>query len=197
MFYDYYDSIHENAYEFPQFQFAPSIRYTDFEHGDDFTFEYFNRRDLTIPSSGLDRRLLSTRSGKNYDNYDVGNYLDLVIAAMTDLTWDWGLNLVLGVHYDTIDIESTSRSDLLLFATGDETPVYSEETVGGLSYQAEDWSFNVTVNNLTDERYFRANFPDLFGVIYVFPYILQTVNVANYNTFTKLKFFFICCLFFK
>ncbi|WP_338517190.1 TonB-dependent siderophore receptor [Alteromonas gracilis] len=163
-FYDAYENINENAYGFSQFhdswviedkvifateieqdsllaqfQFSPSIRYTDFEHGDDFTFEYFNRRDLTMPSSALDRRLLSTRSGKNYDNYDVGNYLDLGIAAMTDLTWDWGLNLVLGVRYDTIDIESTSRTDLLLGATGDETPISADETVDG-------WSWNASIS---------------------------------------------------
>lgn len=92
-----------------------------------------------MPSSALDRRLLSTRSGKNYDNYDVGNYLDLGIAAMTDLTWDWGLNLVLGVRYDTIDIESTSRTDLLLGATGDETPISADETVDG-------WSWNASIS---------------------------------------------------
>lgn len=163
-FYDSYDNINENAYGFSQFhdswviedklifatevekgslfaqfQFSPSIRYTDFLHGDDFTYEYFNRRDLTMPSSALDRRLLSTRSGKNFDNYDDGNYLDLGIAAMTDLTWDWGLNIVLGLRYDTIDIESTSRTDLLLGATGDETPAYAEETVDG-------WSWNTSIS---------------------------------------------------
>lgn len=163
-FYDAYENINENAYGFSQFhdswviedkvifateyesdsllaqfQFSPSVRYTDFEHGDDFTYEYFNRRDLTMPSSALDRRLLSTRSGKNFDNYDVGNYLNFGIAAMTDLTWDWGLNLVLGLRYDTIDIESTSRTDLLLGATGDETPEYAEETVNG-------WSWNTSIS---------------------------------------------------
>lgn len=164
IFYDAYENINENAYGFSQFhdswviedkvtfateyendsllaqfQFSPSVRYTDFKHGDDFTYEYFNRRDLTMPSSALDRRLLSTRSGKNFDNYDVGNYLNLGVAAMTDLTWDWGLNLVLGLRYDTIDIESTSRTDLLLGATGDETPEYAEETVNG-------WSWNTSIS---------------------------------------------------
>ena len=162
-FYDGYDNINENAYGFSQFhdswviedkvvfsteyetnsllaqfQVSPSIRYTDFLHGDDFTYEYFNRRDLTMPSSALDRRLLATRSGMNYDNYDEGNYLDLGFAAMTDLTWDFGLNIVLGLRYDTIDIESTSRQDLLLPGArleGNEgTPVYEEETVDGVSW---------------------------------------------------------------
>ena len=171
-FYDSYDNTNENAYGFSQFhdswvmedklifateyesdgllaqfQFSPSIRYTDFEHGDDFTYEFFNRRDLTMPSSALDRRVLSTRSGKNFDNYDVGNYLDLGIAAMTDLTWEWGLNIVLGLRYDTIDIESTSRQDLLLpSARIDEnvtTPVYAEETVDG-------WSWNASISYETE-----------------------------------------------
>ena len=171
-FYDGYDNINENAYGFSQFhdswviedkvifateyendsllaqfQFSPSVRYTDFKHGDDFTYEYFNRRDLTMPSSALDRRLLSTRSGENFDNYDVGNYLDLGIAAMTDLTWEWGLNIVLGLRYDTIDIESTSRQDLLLPSArieGNEgTPVYAEETVDG-------WSWNASISYETE-----------------------------------------------
>lgn len=165
LFYDAYDNINENAYGFSQFhdswvvedkvvfatevetgslyaqfQVSPSIRYTDFLHGDDFTHEYFNRRDLTMPSSALDRRLLATRSGMNYDNYDEGDYLDLGFAAMTDLTWDWGLNIVLGARYDTIDIETTSRQDLLLpSAREDEdvtTPITLDETVDGVSWNA-------------------------------------------------------------
>ena len=39
----------------------------------------------------------------------------------------------------------------------------------GVSYQAEDWSVNLTVKNLTDEDYFRSNFPDLFGSQIVLP----------------------------
>ena len=165
LFYDAYDNINENAYGFSQFhdswvvedkvvfatevetgslyaqfQVSPSIRYTDFLHGDDYTHEYFNRRDLTMPSSALDRRLLATRSGMNYDNYDEGDYLDLGFAAMTDLTWDWGLNIVLGARYDTIDIETTSRQDLLLpSAREDEdvtTPITLDETVDGVSWNA-------------------------------------------------------------
>ena len=161
LFYDAYDNINENAYGFSQFhdswvvedklifassweisdlfaqvQISPSIRYTDFLHGDDYTYEYFNRRDLTMPSSALDRRELATRIGRNFDNYDEGNYLDLGFAVMTDLTWDWGLNVVLGVRYDTIDIESTSRVDLLLGSDGTEAPVTEKETVDGVSWNS-------------------------------------------------------------
>ena len=139
MFYEAYDNLNENAYGFSQFhdssvfenklvfsteyetdsmlaqvQISPSIRHTTFLHGDDFTNEYFDRRDLTGPSTALDRRLLATRIGKDYDNYDDGNYTNIGIAALTDITWEMGLNFVLGVRYDTIDVESTSRGDLLL-----------------------------------------------------------------------------------
>ncbi len=156
MFYEAYENLNENAYGFAQFhdssvfenkvvfsteyesdtllaqfQVSPSIRHTEFLHGDDFTNEYFNRRDLTGPSTALDRRLLATRIGKDFDNYDVGNYTDLGFAIMTDFTWDMGLNIVLGVRYDTIDIKSTSRGDLLLSVADIETV---EDTVDGVSW---------------------------------------------------------------
>jgi len=156
MFYEAYENLNENAYGFAQFhdssvfenklvfsteyetdallaqfQISPSIRHTEFLHGDDFTNEYFNRRDLTGPSTALDRRLLATRIGRDFDNYDVGNYTDLGFAVMTDFTWEMGLNIVLGVRYDTIDIKSTSRGDLLLDVADIETV---EETVDGVSW---------------------------------------------------------------
>ena len=156
MFYEGYENLNENAYGFAQFhdswvfenklvfstefetnsmyaqvQISPSIRHTDFLHGDDFTNEYFNRRDLTQPSSALDRRLLATRIGRDYDNYDDGSYTNIGLAAMTDITWEMGLNIVLGVRYDTIDVDTTSRGDLLL------TPAEitsAEDTFDGVSW---------------------------------------------------------------
>lgn len=158
MFFEGYENLNENAYGFSQFhdswvfenklvfateyetnsmlaqfQISPSIRHTDFLHGDDFTNEYFNRRDLTGPSTALDRRLLATRIGRDFDNYDDGSYTDLGIAAMTDITWEMGLNIVLGVRYDTIDVDTTSRGDLLL--TPSEI-VSVEETFDGVSWNA-------------------------------------------------------------
>ncbi len=158
LFYEAYENLNENAYGFSQFhdsyvvedkviisnefetdsliaqvQISPSIRHTNFKHGDDFTNEYFDRRDLTLPSSALDRRLLSTRIDTDYTTYSTGHYTDYGIAAMTDLTWDSGLNAVLGVRYDSIDIKSTSRGDKLLV----EAPITTEEdTVDGVSWNA-------------------------------------------------------------
>jgi iron complex outermembrane receptor protein len=39
----------------------------------------------------------------------------------------------------------------------------------GIVFETDDWSFSVTGKNLTDERYFRANFPNLFGSQIVLP----------------------------
>ncbi|MFD3322639.1 TonB-dependent siderophore receptor [Alteromonas macleodii] len=158
-FYESYENLNENAYGFSQFhdayviedkvifateyeseslfaqfQFSPSVRYTDFESGDDFINEFFDRRDLTGPSTALDRRLLATRAGFGYSNYDVGNYLNLGVAAMTDLTWENGWNVVLGLRYDSVDVESTTPGGITLFG-GDED-VTAEDKEDGISWNA-------------------------------------------------------------
>lgn len=161
MFYETYENLNENAYGFSQFhessvfenklifatdyendslfaqfQVSPSIRHTEFLHGDDFTYEYFNRRDLTMPSTALDRRELATRIDDNYDNYDDGHYTDYGIAAMTDLTWDFGLNIVLGLRYDSIDVKTTSHGDKLLF----ETPILTAED----NFSGTSWNTSIS-----------------------------------------------------
>ena len=102
LFYEQYDNINENAYGFSQFhdswviedklvisksfpmdnmtasvQISPSLRHTDFAHGDDYTNEYFDRRDLTGPSTALDKRLLSTQIDDDYTEYYIGDYTNL------------------------------------------------------------------------------------------------------------------------
>ena len=39
----------------------------------------------------------------------------------------------------------------------------------GLVVERGDWTFTAAAKNLTDERYFRANFPNLFGGVIVLP----------------------------
>ena len=46
----------------------------------------------------------------------------------------------------------------------------------GLLYETEQWLFSVTGKNLTDERYFRANFPNLFGATIVLPQLPRNVQ---------------------
>jgi len=139
LFYESYDNLGENAYGFSQFhdtsvieekliisktiesgsltssfQFSPSYRYTDFRHADDYKNEYFHRRDLTRPSSALDRRVMSTRIDDDYTEYYTGNYSDLGVALMADFTWENGLSVLLGARYDTIDMESHIPLDKIM-----------------------------------------------------------------------------------
>ena len=63
-----------------------------------------------------------------------------------------------------VDVEEVASG----FSASVMLPAYTLVNAG-VSYQADDWSVNFTVKNLTDERYFRANFPDLFGSQVVLP----------------------------
>ena len=142
LFFEAYDNLNENAYGFSQFhdtwvfenkfvaekswrrsgstvavQLSPSMRYTNFDHGDDYTNEYFDRRDLTQPAGPLDTRLLSTQINDDYTEYYVGDYLDLGLAALADISWDNGLGVLAGIRWDTISMESRQPIDKLLFAS--------------------------------------------------------------------------------
>ena len=142
MFYESYENLNENAYGFSQFhdsyvfedklvfsrifegdnlttsvQLSPSLRYTDFSHGDDYTNEYFDRRDLTGPSTALDRRLLATRIDDDYTEYYVGDYMNFGLAALVDFTFENGFSALFGVRWDTVDMESSQPLDKLLFSS--------------------------------------------------------------------------------
>jgi iron complex outermembrane receptor protein len=166
LFYEEYQNLNENAYGFSQFhdtyviedklvfsktytfdsliasvQLSPSIRYTDFEHGDDYTNEYFGRRDLTGPSTALDRRLLSTRIDDDYTEYYIGEYTNLGLAFLTDLSWENGISLLIGARHDRIDMESRQPVDKLLLASsnnfctdGSCIDVSAENDVSGNSW---------------------------------------------------------------
>ncbi|MDP3294293.1 MAG: TonB-dependent receptor plug domain-containing protein [Nevskia sp.] len=136
VFYESLDNINENAYGFSQFadtyafedqlnfsyswagnewakadlQAGASVRYQDFEHGDNFAFEYFDRRDITKPGTPVDRRTLSTRDGpviEPFSSHTKGNYTDFGIAALADYTFVKSVHLLLGGRWDFVDIEST------------------------------------------------------------------------------------------
>ena len=104
---------------------SPSVRRTEFEHANDFANEHFDRRDLTGPSTARDRRLLATRIDRDYSDYSVGSYTTFGLAALADLAGDNGLNAVLGVRQERIDLKSRqpagrTRSGLAIDADGTE-----------------------------------------------------------------------------
>jgi iron complex outermembrane recepter protein len=171
LFYEGYENLNENAYGFSQFhdswvvedklilskifegngltsaiQISPSIRYTDFTHGDDYTNEYFDRRDLTGPSTALDRRLLATRIDKDYTEYYKGDYLDLGFAVMADFTWDNGFSALLGARYDTIDMESMQVLDKLLFASSNNFCTDGSCADLKANDDFDGWSWNVSLS---------------------------------------------------
>ncbi len=174
LFYEGYENLNENAYGFSQFhdswviedklilskvfesgslttsvQLSPSIRHTDFKHGDDYTNEYFDRRDLTGPSTALDRRLLSTRIDDDYTEYYEGDYTDIGIAAMADFTWESGLSVLLGIRWDTIDIKSEIPLDkIMIFNFSSEFVTLSDD---GQFLLNDFYGPEVTANPTTNE----------------------------------------------
>ncbi|MEM1439136.1 MAG: TonB-dependent receptor plug domain-containing protein [Pseudomonadota bacterium] len=141
LFYESYENLNENAYGFSQFhdtwvveeklvfsntfvsggwttslQLSPSYRFTDFAHADDYTNEYFDRRDLTGPSTARDARRLSTRIDDDYTEYYIGDYSNWGLAALADITHESGFSATLGVRYDDIDIESRIPIDQVLLS---------------------------------------------------------------------------------
>lgn len=160
LFYDAYTNLNENAYGFSQFhdsyviedkivvskkftndlgkfsvQFSPSIRYTNFKHGDDFDYEYFHRVDLTKGYDARSRRLLSTESGKDYSTYVTGYYTDFGLAGLVDLDFNFGLDVTGGVRYDSIKGKSTSDAT----RTRSKNGTVGEDTEGA-------WSWSVSAN---------------------------------------------------
>ena len=163
LFYEGYENLNENAYGFSQFhdswviedqlvfaytmetdgltadfQLSPSYRYTDFRHGDDYSNEQFDRRDLTGPSTALDKRVLATAIDDDYTEYYYGNYSDIGIAFMTDLTFDFGLNIVAGVRQDFIDVESNVPVDKLLCPIIDENGNYQSLSANYFGLECSD-----------------------------------------------------------
>lgn len=165
LFYETYDHVSEIAYGFSDFhdasvleeklvvsrefqrglsrarvQISPSVRRTDFHHGNDYTNEYFDRRDLTRPAGSLDRRLLATRIDDDFTEYYIGRYVDLGLAAMADI--DWGpVNMLLGARYDAIHLRSRQPVEKLLLPSANNfcsdascVDERAADDVGGVSW---------------------------------------------------------------
>ncbi|MDE0039197.1 MAG: TonB-dependent receptor [Gammaproteobacteria bacterium] len=165
LFYEAYDHVSEVTYGFSDFhdasaienklvlakafqrgtanvglQVSPSFRRTDFHYGNDYTNEYFDRRDLTRPASSLDRRLLATRIDDDYTEYYIGRYVDLGLAVLADVQWR-RLGVMAGARYDRIDLRSRQPLDKLLLPSAnnlcpDSSCVEEQaaDATGGLSW---------------------------------------------------------------
>ncbi|WP_273454904.1 TonB-dependent siderophore receptor [Nevskia ramosa] len=136
-FYESLDNVNENVYGFSQFadtyaiedqlnfsytwagndyvkaayQLGASLRYQDFEHGDNFAFEYFDRRDITQPGTPVDRRTLTTRDGPGiepWSSHTIGNYLDTGVAALADYSFLKSIHLLVGGRWDWVSVDSTA-----------------------------------------------------------------------------------------
>ena len=148
LFYESLENNNENAYGFSQggetwvfeeklifaydldlagvqssLQFSPSVRHTDFERGNDFSNEYFDRRDLSQSAAernpALDTRLLATQIDDDYDDYRFGDYTMWGLAFLGDFVWNNGLNVTVGLRQDWLDMESNSDLNRLQFPDED------------------------------------------------------------------------------
>ena len=68
------------------------------------------------------------------------------------------------VNASVVNVDSTSSG----FSQAVTLPGYTLVNAG-VVYETENWLFSLNGKNLTDERYFRANFPNLFGSTIVLP----------------------------
>ena len=169
-FFETYDNLNENDYGFSQFhsswvfenklvaanefrlggieaavQVSPSVRITDFDHGDDYTNEYFDRRDITRPSSALAKRLLSTRIDDDYTEYYIGRTVNFGLAALADIAWR-RISVLTGARFDVVDLESRQPVEKLLLASSNNfcldascVVVDAADKVDGVS-----WTFSLS-----------------------------------------------------
>ena len=210
LFFESADTVGESAYGFSQFhdtwvveeklvvsngfevgggeisiQISPSARYTEFDHADDYTNEYFDRRDLTRPGGPLDSRLLATRIDGDYTEYYVGNYLDLGFAVLANADWSNGLSLLAGARYDVIDMESRQPVDKLLLPSsnnfclppGDCVRQQADDEVGGPS-----WTLSVSYQSPLGLRPY-ATFSVQSTVIAGQGSEITTANIADGTAF--------------
>ncbi len=116
------------------FQIGASVRYQDFEHGDNFDYEYFDRRDLSLGPLGgspIDRRGMATRGQEPYSQHTTGRYIDYGLGLLTDLTFFGKLNFIGGLRYDTIDMTSNVWPD-----SNTNAGLRATDTDDGLSWSA-------------------------------------------------------------
>lgn len=172
LFYEKLENNNENAYGFSQggetwvfeeklvfgyefntggvqsnLKFSPSFRFTDFERGNDFINEYFDRRDLSQSAAerdpSLDTRILSTQIDADFSDYRFGDYSMWGLAFLGDFVWDNGLNVTIGLRQDWIDMETSEDLNRLLFP---DAGLLAANPDGVVTYTDSDDIFSWTVS---------------------------------------------------
>jgi iron complex outermembrane receptor protein len=117
------------------FQVSPSVRYSHFEQGDDFSDEYFDRRDITLPSSPIDHRTEAVLGQDAWSDHATGHYIDYGFALLSDTTLFHNLDALIGGRYDYIDMHSRELPGVI----GETTPadrIDAKDSKGSFSYSA-------------------------------------------------------------
>ena len=77
-------------------------------------------------------------------------------------TYDFGRGIAASAS--VVDVASTTSG----FSGTVTLPDYTLVSVG-VVFERNNWRLGANAKNVTDERYFRANFPNLFGSVVVLP----------------------------
>ena len=77
-------------------------------------------------------------------------------------TYNFGNGLA--INFSSVAVAATESS----FSRSIKLPAYTLVNLGAV-YEFSNWKLGLSFKNVTDERYFRANFPNLFGGVIVLP----------------------------
>ena len=100
--FDYEGDSFESA-----FQISPSVRYTDAFYALDFSDEIFDRPDLTVGFNANSLQQVPSRApNESWSAYTNSDYWQYGLAFLMDSTIGDNLDLLIGVRYDYVDVES-------------------------------------------------------------------------------------------
>ena len=83
---------------------------------------------------------------------------------IVSLTGTYAFGNGLAVSASVVDVDAAHSG----FANSVRLPAYTLVNAGFV-FERGNWTLTATAKNLSDERYFRANFPNLFGGVIVLP----------------------------
>ena len=117
-------------------QVSPSVRYSGFEQGDDFSVELLDRRDITQPNSSYDHRTLAVLGQDGYSDHVRGRYVDYGFAVLADATILNNFDALVGARYDYIDVKAYNLPDIIGYATDPTLQGLAKDKKGAVSYSA-------------------------------------------------------------